>query len=113
MRSSFTVIALPAIAAVALLVAPPATADNNSYLSAVGDLGELVGGPAGLLQVGKGSCSLLKPHGVNYMFGIAPNPVADMVWQNNPMLERSHSVRIVNAAIDNLCPNPNAFGYAS
>jgi hypothetical protein len=44
---------------------------------------------------------------------IAPNPVAEIIWQQNSLLDRPDAVRIVNAAIDDLCPNPNPFGNAS
>ncbi|MGU3501886.1 DUF732 domain-containing protein [Mycobacterium sp. C31M] len=97
----------------AMLTAAPASADNNSYLNRMNELGlssEL--GPAGLLQTGKGACSALSPN-AGLMFGRHPNWVAQMVWESNPMLERNEASLLVNAAIDNLCPGVNPFGYAA
>ena len=47
------------------------------------------------------------------MFGRNPNVVAQMVWQATPQFERNQAALLVNAAIDNLCPGVNPFGYAA
>ena len=94
---------LAAIAFV-LAVAPPASADNASFLAAMDGLGlSSEDGAEGLLRAGKGACSLLRPD-YGLMFGRHPNLVAEKVWQANPMLERREAALIANAAIDNLCP---------
>lgn len=99
---------------VAMLAAPAASADNQSYLSAVSAAGLTADhGDDGMLKVGKGACYLLAPH-AGYIFGILPDRVADIVWQQNPQLEHNQAAIIVNAAIDNLCPGSNAMGqYAN
>lgn len=106
-----SVVALAAPAALAIGVAAPAAADNQSYLDAISTFNSPTG-TDGLLKVGKGACSLLRPNNA-LMFGRSPNVVAQMVWEQNPQLERDEATQIVNAAIDNLCPGVNPFGYAS
>jgi hypothetical protein len=68
-------------------------------------------GAAGLLRAGKGACALLAPNSY-LMFGRNPNWVAQMVWEQNPTLERDQATFLVNAAIDNLCPGVNMLGRA-
>lgn len=101
---------LSALLLVPFVVAPTANADNESFLAAVSSL-QSEEGPAGLLKVGKGACSIMQPDGALW-FGRHPNVAADIVWQNNPMMERPEAVLLVNAAIDHLCPGVNPFGYA-
>ena len=104
---------LLAAGAFALTAAPPASADNASFLTAIDGLGlSSEEGAEGLLRAGKGACSLLRPD-YGLMFGRHPNLVAEMVWQANPMLERNEAAQVVNAAIDNLCPGVNMLGYAA
>jgi hypothetical protein len=110
-----TVAASVAIAAIsgALVASPAAHADNNSYLGAMNSLGlTSKAGPEGLLQGGKGACSLMRPNSA-YMFGRSANVVAQIVWEQNPMLERREAALLVNAAIDHLCPGVNMYGYAA
>ena len=105
--------AVLAAGAFALAAAPPASADNASFLNAIDGLGlSSEEGAKGLLRAGKGACSLLRPD-YGLMFGRHPNLVAEMVWQANPMLERNEAAQVVNAAIDNLCPGVNMLGYAA
>lgn len=99
--------------ALTLAGSPAASADNASFLGAMDSLGlSSRGGAEGLLRVGKGACSMLRPN-YGLMFGRHPNLVAEQVWQANPMLERFEAAQLVNAAIDNLCPGVNALGYAA
>lgn len=103
---------LTAISA-SLVTSPPSTADNGSYLGAMKSLGlSSKGGDEGLLQVGKAACGMLAPS-PGLMFGRHPSWVAQTVWERNPMLERNEAALLVNAAIDNLCPGVNPFGYAA
>lgn len=107
------VAAFLAASAVALAVAPPAGADNASFLATMDGLGlSSKQGAEGLLSAGKGACSLLRPD-YGLMFGRSPNLVAEKVWAANPMLERNEAALLVNAAIDNLCPGVNMLGYAA
>ena len=95
------------------LAAPPASADNASFLTTMDSLGlSSKQGAEGLLKAGKGACSLLRPD-YGLMFGRSPNLVAEKVWEANPMLERPEAAQLVNAAIDNLCPGVNMLGYAA
>lgn len=110
MYRGFTAAAL-ALAATSIALAAPAAADNQSYLNAVSSLTTPTG-TDGLLQVGKGACSLLKPNNA-MMFGRAPNAVATIVWESNPQLERHEATLLVNAAIDHLCPGVNPWGHAT
>jgi hypothetical protein len=109
-------VAVPTVISVAsmfLLCAPAANADNQSFLGAMNGLGlTSKDGVEGLLQVGKAACGMLAPS-PGLMFGRAPNLVAQIVWQNNPLLERNEAAELVNAAIDNLCPGVNPLGYAA
>jgi hypothetical protein len=101
-----------AVLAAALGLAAPAHADNASYLAALAGTGLHDQKPDGLLTVGHYVCGALEPS-PGLMFGLAPNKVADIVWQNNPELERDQATQVVNAAIDNLCPVATPFGHAS
>lgn len=103
-------IALAAIIA-AILTAAPAAADNQSFLAAVSDLHSGYG-PDGLLSAGKNACGIMRP-GPFHEFGRSANIAAELVWQANPQLERPQAAQLVNAAIDNLCPPVNMYGYAS
>ena len=103
--------ALTAAAAVAIAAAPTAAADNASYLAAVNQFTTPTGAD-GLLRTGKAACNLLKPT-YGLMFGRHPNLVAEIVWEQNPQLERPEAAIIVNAAIDHLCPGVNMLGYAA
>lgn len=62
--------------------------------------------------MGKDACAALAPS-PGLMFGRNPNVVAQMVWQATPQFERNQAALLVNAAIDNLCPGVNPFGYAA
>jgi hypothetical protein len=105
--------AVLAAVSLSLVASPGANADNGSYLAAVKGLGLTSKlGDEGLLSAGKGACSLLAPTS-SLMFGRHPNLVAQWVWERNPMLERNEAALLVNAAIDNLCPGVNPFGYAA
>lgn len=105
--------AVLAAVSVSLVASPAANADNGSYLAAVKGLGlSSQFGAEGPLQVAKVACSMLAPS-LSLMFGRHPNWVAQTVWQRNPMLERNQASLLVNAAIDNLCPGVNPFGYAA
>lgn len=96
-----------------MLAAPAAKADNQSFLAAMDQLGfTSKNGPDGLLTTGKAACRLLAPS-AGLMFGRHPNTVAEIVWADNPGLERNEAAQVVNAAIDNLCPGVNIYGYAS
>lgn len=96
----------------AVVSAPTSTADDGSYLGAVGDLANLVGNVPSLLKVGSGACTLLAPSNAA-VFGVFPGRVVELVQQKNPKLARDQAVRIVNAAEDNLCPDVSHFGRAS
>lgn len=109
MHRGFTVAAAMAVVGVGL--AAPAAADNQSYLDAISTFSSPQGSD-GLLKIGKGACSLLRPNNA-MMFGRNPNLVAQMVWEQNPQLERPDATILVNAAIDQLCPGVNPLGYAS
>lgn len=99
------------IMGVALLCAPAAAADNQSYLAAVNSL-QPKANAATLLSAGKSACGIMAP-GPGHEFGRMANVAVDIVWRNNALLERSDAVQLVNAAIDNLCPPPPFGGYAS
>ena len=105
--------AVLATVSASLIACPTANADNGSYLGAMKNLGlSSKGGDEGLLQVGKAACGMLAPS-PGLMFGRHPNWVGQTVWERNPMLERNEAALLVNAAIDNLCPGVNPFGYAA
>jgi hypothetical protein len=116
--SSRTITMVAASAALAalsasLVTSPVAVADNGSYLGAMKNLGlSSKAGDEGLLRAGKGACGMLAPS-PGLMFGRSPNWVAQTVWEQSPMLERNEAALLVNAAIDNLCPGVNPFGYAA
>lgn len=101
---------MPVLAVAALVAAPAASADNQSFVDALTAQGFT--SAESYLATGKVACSALKPQ-AGLMFGRHPNLVAEMVWTANPSLERPQAAQIVNAAIDNLCPGVNAFGYAA
>lgn len=96
------------LGAVGVVTAAPASADNASYLGALGGYKTR---PDDLLMAGKFACGQLQPR-PGYMFGLHPNVVADRVWQYNSAFERDEAVAVVNAAIDNLCPGVNMLGHA-
>lgn len=98
--------------ALSAVLAPVASADNESYLTAVNGPLSSKDGPEGLLAAGKDACRLMRPNSY-LMFGRSANVVAGMVWEANPLLERDQATLLVNAAIDHLCPGVNPFGYAS
>jgi len=105
--------AIGCCASLAVLAAPTASADNDSYLAAMDALGMISkGGDDVLLGVGKTACSMLAPS-PGLMFGRNPNWVARTLWEQSPRLERDDAALIVNAAIDNLCPGVNPLGYAA
>lgn len=112
-KLTVAVSAILAAGSSSLVTAPTAGADNASYLVRMNELG-LVSefGDSGLLGTGKAACGLLAPT-AGLMFGRHPNRVADIVWEQNPMLERNEAALVVNAAIDNLCPGVNPWGYAA
>jgi hypothetical protein len=91
--------------------AAPAHADNASYLAALNAAGLQDKTPDGMLSVGHYACGALEPS-PGLMFGLHPNKVADIIWQQNPELERDQATLVVNAAIDNLCPGASVFGHA-
>lgn len=93
---------------VGVATACPATADNDSYLAALGDRVPSRNGATGLLAAGKESCRLLAPNSY-LMFGRAPHVVSRMIWEAAPSLERDQADLIVNTAIDHLCPGVNPF----
>jgi hypothetical protein len=105
--------AISCCASLAVLAAPTASADNDSYLAAMDALGATSAkGDDGLLRTGKSACSMLAPS-AGLMFGRNPNWVAQVIWEQNPRLERNGAALLVNAAIDNLCPGVNPLGYAT
>lgn len=105
--------AISCCASLAVLAAPTASADNDSYLAAMDALGMYSeDGDDLLLHVGKKACSMLAPS-PGLMFGRNPNWVATTLWEQSPRLERDDAALIVNAAIDHLCPGVNPLGYAT
>lgn len=92
------------------VTAAPASADNASYLAALGAYTSKTRADD-LLMAGKFACGQLQPR-PGLMFGLHPNVVADRVWQYNSAFERDEATAVVNAAIDNLCPGVNMLGHA-
>ncbi|MCV7424395.1 DUF732 domain-containing protein [Mycobacterium yunnanensis] len=63
------VAAATALVGAGIATAAPATADNASYLAALGDRVQSRNGPDGLLAAGKESCRLLAPNSYLMLVG--------------------------------------------
>ncbi|MGC7327568.1 hypothetical protein RA985_21665, partial [Mycobacteroides abscessus subsp. abscessus] len=74
--------------------AAPASADNASYLAALGGYASKTRADD-LLMAGKFACGQLQPR-PGLMFGLHPNVVADRVWQYNSSFERPNPSKSVS-----------------